>query len=325
MALQRIDLTLTELRCLAQSEGSGGSEPYLWTTFFAFGGERLPHQTGNLAMVTPAYDAFRVEFPNGVTSGEAVPVPAFVASAHFDMDLETAPKPKLVGCVAVLMEEDSTPQSSIVLGRIAYAKEIQAQLEALVSERIRTANYGDITNAEIEAIKSAVKAKVEEAVMSNQHFWDLPWQDDNIGFTYALFKYPRVDENDDDPTIEFQFFDLPEIANGSDRFALTGRLSIEALPPDVIDLCAPQRAALRAKEEELAGLQSRRAMLQTMLQNATPQQKAAIVDAIEATNALMGQVEAEIPDLQTALEECLPIDVGGQVVVEGNVVVNPGG
>ena len=64
MATQRINLTLTELRCLAQSEGSSGSEPYLWTTFFAFGAERLPFQTGNLGIATPAYDAFRAEFPS---------------------------------------------------------------------------------------------------------------------------------------------------------------------------------------------------------------------------------------------------------------------
>lgn len=327
MALQRINLTLTELRCLAQSEGSDGSEPYLWTTFFAFGGERLPFQTGNLAMKTPAYDAFRTEFPNGMTAGEAAPVPPFIASADFDMDLETVPQPKLVGCVAVLMEEDSTPHSSIVLGRIAYAKEIEAQLDALVSERIRTGNYGDITDAEIRAIKSGVKGKIEDAVGSNQSAWDIfRNQDDDIGFTYALFRYPKADD-EGGRKIEFQYFDFPEIANGSsDRFTLSGRLSIGAIPGESIDLCARQRAALKAKEDELSSLQTRKSLLQTMLQSAPPQQKAAIVDAIEATNALMSQVEAQIPDLRAALEACMAVGpIGNGPILDGDIEVNPGG
>lgn len=327
MAMQRINLTLTELRCLAQSEGSSGSEPYLWTTFFAFGGERLPFQTGNLAMITPAYDAFRAEFPNGMTAGEAAPVPPFVASAHFDMDLDTAPQPKLVGCVAVLMEEDSTPDSSIVLGRIAYSKEIQAQLDGLVSERIRTGNYGDITDEEIQAIKAAVQGKVEDAIGSDQSIWDVfRNQDDPIGFTYALFKYP-TEPDDHGRKIEFQYFDFPEVSSGSsDRFILTGRLSLEAIPTEPIVLCRTERAALKAKQDELSGLQTRRSMLQTQLQMAAPGQKADIVDAIEATNALMSQVEAQIPELQAALDACLPIDLGENgPVLDGGLVVNPGG
>ncbi len=122
MAIQRVTLRLTELRCVAQSEGSEGSQPYLWTTYFAFGAQPFPFQIG---IITPAYDAFRTEFPDNMKAGQATTIPPFIASASFDVDFDAAPSPKLVGCIAVLMEEDSTPHSSIVLGRIAYSKEIE--------------------------------------------------------------------------------------------------------------------------------------------------------------------------------------------------------
>jgi hypothetical protein len=62
MALQRVTVGLTELRCIAESDGSGSSEPYLWVTYFAVGAQPLPGQAGPVATITPAYDAFRSEF-----------------------------------------------------------------------------------------------------------------------------------------------------------------------------------------------------------------------------------------------------------------------
>src|SRR4051794_24066763 len=139
MALQRLTVQLTELRCLAQSE-SGGSEPYLWTTYFAFGARPLPFQSGPVGVITPSYDAFRSEFPNNMKAGQTALIPPFIASASFDMDLDSGPYPKMIGSIAVLLEEDSTPDSSIILGRIAYAKEIENQLNILVSKRLQTGN-----------------------------------------------------------------------------------------------------------------------------------------------------------------------------------------
>jgi hypothetical protein len=304
MALQRITVKLHELRCLSQSESGSGSEPYLWTTFFAFGGERLPFQTGNLAMITPAYDAFRSEFPNGMKAGSVATVPTFVASAHFDIDLDTVPRPKLVGCIAVLMEEDSTRQGDIVRGRIAYSKEIEAQLDALVSKRIQTGNFGPLTDAEIETIKSNVKSKVEDAVGSQQSIFDIfRDQDDNIGFTHAVFKHPA---GPGDLPISAQAFTCPEIVNGSDRFVLSGTIGVGAVPAQPVVLCASQRAAIKAKEDEIKGLQLRRLSLQQQLQTAPPSFKAALVDLIQETGEAIARAESELPALQDALEACLP-------------------
>ena len=305
MALQRIGIRLTELRCLAQSEGSGGSEPYLWTTFFAFGAQQAPLQTGLMQVATPSYDAFRTEFPNGIRAGGTALVPVFIASGYFDIDLDTAPHPKLLGAIAVLMEEDSTPETSIVSGRIAYSKEIEHQLNLLADARLRSGNFGSITDAEIKAIKDAVSAKVTKAVASGQSVWNVfRDQDDNLGFMYKTFSYPS-----DDPAAEIrhQFFDFRDSGPGtSNNFRLSGMIDIGPVQQQPVVPCAAQRAALKAKQDEIAGLQLRVQSLQNQLQHATPQQKGGLIQLITETNAAITDAQARLPTLQAELDACLP-------------------
>lgn len=316
MALQRVTLRLTELRCITQSE-SGGSEPYLWVTYFAVGAQPLPFQQGPVATITPAYDAFRAEFPDNVKAGQAMIIPPFLATASFDMDLDG--EHLLVGCIAVLMEEDDTPDSSIILGRIAYSKEIDKQLNDLVHKRLVAGDSSPLKDEELAAIKEAVKTKVEDAVGSNQSLWNIfTDQDDNLGFAFVGFS---------DSEIVSHFFDFPQIGSDTDanRFVLSGDLSIGAIPTDPIDLCKTQRAAVKAKEDEIDSLQGRVAILQSQLQHATPQQKAAIVDEIQETNALLTQAEGDLPALQAALEECQHRhDHAHDIHVEPGVVVDSG-
>jgi hypothetical protein len=312
MALQRVTLRATELRCVAQAEGSGGSEPYVWLTFFAVGAAARPGQTGPVAAVTQAYNSFRDDIPNHVKAGQAIALPPFASTASFDMDLDVS-TPKLVGCIAVLMEEDDTPASSIELGYIAYAKAIDQQLNEFVSKRIARLDFGPITDAEIAAIKNAVNAKVEAAIGSNQSWWNLfTDQDDNIGFTYKTFS---------DAEIHFQYFDFPEMVSGGNRFVLSGGVSLGRVPGETVDLCATPRAALKAKQDEIKGLQLQRTALQHQLQHATPQQKAAIVASIQALGEQIAQAEAQLPALQDALDACTSHHHHIPPVNDGSVVV----
>ena len=64
-------------------------------------------------------------------------------------------------------------------------------------------------------------------------------QDDIVGFVYKLFTATDATHSD----IKFQYFDFPEITSGSsNRFTLTGRLSLGRIPTPPVDLCAAQRA-----------------------------------------------------------------------------------
>jgi hypothetical protein len=297
-------MQLTELRCITQSEGGGGSEPYLWVTYFAHGVDPLPGRSGPVATNTPAYDAFRTEFPDGVRAGQAVPVPPFLATGSFDIDLDRTYKQ--VGCIAVLMEEDVTPQSSIILGRIAYAKEIENQLNLLATKRVQTGDAGPITDDELSAIRKAVTAKAEAAIGSNQSIWDFfRNQDDPGGFTYVAYGDEGLKELAESAS-RTKSMAFKEISNesGSDRYALSGIVSIAAPPGERIDLCATERAAVNAKEQQINWLQARRDMLQVELQHAAPQSKAAIVDEITATTEAITLAEQELAPLKAALDAC---------------------
>jgi hypothetical protein len=202
------------------------------------------------------------------------------------------------------MEEDSTPHSSIVLGRIAYAKEIDKQINELVAKRIQAGDEGPLTPEELNKIRAAVRSAVEKAIGSNQSIWDFfRDQDDDIGFTYATLGNDALNTLAADTKSEPLKFD--EITNdGSDRYALSGVVSIAPLPGQTVDLCAAPRAALKAKTDEIHSLQTRRSVLQQELHNAAPSQKAAIVAEIDATNDAITRAEEELPALESALEEC---------------------
>jgi hypothetical protein len=74
--------------------------------------------------------------------------------------------------------------------------------------------------------------------------------------------------------------------------------------PETIDLCATQRAAVKAKEAEIAGLESIRSGLKMQLQMAAPGQKADIVNEIERINGLQDQAEAALSALRDLLDRC---------------------
>jgi hypothetical protein len=303
MATQRFTLKIKQLRCIQESD-PGPSEPYIWVTYFALGPKIPQFQTGPLAMYTPAYDAFRTEFPDNVSAGSVVNVPTFIGSASFDMDLEM-PGPKLIGCVVILLEQDDTRNTDMVYGRIAYSKEMEKQLNALMQKRIQSGDSGDLTDAETDAIKSAVTSKVKSAVGSHQSVWDiLRDQDDSLGFTYKILPGNPVE------TIHAVSFDFPEIVTKddghiTDRYVLSGELTVAAVPGETVDLCAAQRAAVAAKKQEISALQGRVTALSSMLQHATPQQKSAIVHEIEETNNQISVAEGELAPLEAQLKKCI--------------------
>jgi len=293
MNLQRVTLRLRELRCIAQSE-RGGSEPYLWVTYFSLGAEPSPD---HVAVNTPAYQAFRSDFPDNVEAGQTIVIPPLLAEGSFDIDLDGPVK--LVGCIGVLLEEDETPDESISLGWSAYSHEIEKQLTDLIEKRIHDNNMSDLTDEELQTISDAVAAKVEAAVGSDQSIWDVfRDQDDTIGFTYASFMDADIYDRD---------FDFPQLKNkdGADVYVLSGGLSVGPVPSEPVDPCGAQRTSVAAKKDEIGGLQARVTALQTELQHAAPSHKGDIVREIEATNERIAQAEAELPALETALEDCV--------------------
>ena len=64
MAL-KVSMHLDQLSCIAESDGSSSSEPYLIVTYFWVDGRNIA-QPEPAATLTPVYDGYRTEMPNGV-------------------------------------------------------------------------------------------------------------------------------------------------------------------------------------------------------------------------------------------------------------------
>jgi hypothetical protein len=77
-----------------------------------------------------------------------------------------------------------------------------------------------------------------------------------------------------------------------------------------IELCPRERAAVKAKVDQIRGLLGEVTTLQEQLQHATPQEKSGIAAEITATNIEKARAEAELPALEAALKACLPKNFG---------------
>lgn len=294
----RVTFDLTGLRCIAESDARGGSEPYLWVTYFMVDGRTLGQPTP-VIVHTPAHDAFRRDFPDGVRAGQVVRVPSFIAQGSFEMELDAAPF-AMAGCVAVLLEEDETPEDAIIAGRVAYAKEIEAQLNALVRTRLRTLDKADITDAEVSAIRTAVNAKVKAAIrarlsLGQEVFGD---QDDMLGFAHVALIGEEIVAGD----LAFPEFGKPGSKN---RYQLLGRLSVApAVPPPPPDRCAGLRLAAQQRRQELEALRKQVELLQARLQAAAPAAKPGIIKQIEALAPRVIRAEEQLRVALAALRLC---------------------
>ena len=297
MAL-KVSMHLDQLSCIAESDGSGASEPYLIVTYFWVDGRNIA-QPEPAATLTPVYDGYRTEMPNGVREGTVLSVPSFIGNATFEVD----PGPldfMLAGAIALLWEEDETPLAAVLAGRNAFITGFREELNALIRTRIQSLDKGPVTPAEAEAIADALHSRIEDAIKSKLSIWQKLFddQDDLIGYTYVEFTGADIQSR------SFTFPLIPLDADGN-QFALTGHMDVEpARPRPTFDRCARPRAALRAKEDEIKGLQLMRASLQQQLQLASPSQKAALVQQIIALGARITALEAELPPLRAALTSC---------------------
>mgnify|MGYP001594798724 CR=1 FL=1 len=294
---------LHQLRCIKESDAKGGSEPYLWVTYFHVDSRTLG-QPEPMKTYTPQFTRFRQEFPDNVADGQVMDIPPTLRQFSAVIDPEDNLF-ALAGCVAVLLEEDETPQSAIENGQRAYAVEIHKQLNDLIKKRIPTLDSSPVKEEEIKIIKDAVQSKAKSAVKSSLTLRQKLFgnQDDFLAFAHVAFvgKDELVTKN----------FDFPELFNGdtpeksSNRFVLSGSLTVGPVPPPPpADPCADEKAALQKKKDEIKGFQLMRESLQKQLQTAGPAQKPGIIQQIKATADKITQLEAELPGLEAAVKAC---------------------
>ncbi len=287
-----VSLKLLSLRCMKESEG--GSEPYIWPMM-------ITHEDGAPILHVPTVDWAVKVLANDMKAGDSVAVPpeySFSLGQSFD-DKSKA----LVVFVVVLFERDALPRHAI-LKVLRYIEEKATALvtEKLVECRQSSGERIDLRNALVDRLDLLGVVKDDLSYLETVTTLGTPGQyDDPIGLTFwtlagAALKNRNID------------FDLSSSSTApSDQFTLTAQLNVRIILPDK---CAAQRAAFTHAQDVVKGLQGQREMLQIQLHHATPQEKSAIVAAINNVNAQLPAAEAALAQAKAALDACLAIEGG---------------
>jgi hypothetical protein len=214
--LLRIWLDLERIHCYDEGDGWGSAEPYLWTVFFKIDGESValtdaltlagsatvvgtPGSHGNLGD-TDVDAGDNIDIPSALGEWSAflspIPVPASL-QAFVGEDL-----PGVAGVVCVLMEEDNVTDDGAEAGHNALNAAVQGAIDDIIATR-SFANQ-EITQNEIDQYLDAVASAVEDAVKSQQGFFEDIWswlnKDDTIGSRVFFWTH---DELADGATIDF--------------------------------------------------------------------------------------------------------------------------
>lgn len=291
---------LDRCRCLVEHDGTGHSEPYIWTVLIwvddtTIGSGRI---VGSRA--PSEFQGARAVIRAGMRAGQEASLPPVQRSfAHRFEDGLTV---RRIGLVVVLLEEDETPDDAV---RAAY-KAFVRELPPAIADFIRSNGRGPETAAERGQIVAAVQPKVVaagrdalSAFEKLQVFLGSLDLDDQLAF--GTFFAEVGGGGPDDP------FTLRLIegsaANPKQHYEIDGRLELR--PPPAPDPCQAQADRVDRARVALDGLQSEIAGLQAELQNASPQEKPVILAQIRQIRRDLIPEAAQALDLaRTALARC---------------------
>jgi len=318
MQNKQFTFRLTTLKVVKQSDrGSGGSEPYLWITFFKMKDHLSAAELFGFAqpldvITKPQTMDFRELFPNNVGNGITIDIPPQVGVWQDKIDL-SAPY-AMLGCVAVLMEEDETTDKAIKAGYSKYRETIASELNTLIKSRLAQLNTTDLTEAEVEVLKEKVQSAVESEIKDNLSIWQKirgsRRQDDSIGVSYAVLTGSEIQSN---PNIHLPAIIVSFLNNSliTQNYELAGDLKITNIPLPSFDPCAPYKTAVAHKQKEIDGASALIRSLQQQLQSASPGAKPGLIRMIDAEQDKARLLRAELEVLEQRLQNCLstnPVD-----------------
>lgn len=195
----RVSYKLTTLECIDEADGAGDADPYMWAVYFKVDGDTVVLDNSFMLSGTATVVGTPGDHGNlgdTVEAGENQPIPASIGS--WSTTLRPIPTPipgvsagGMIGCIAVVNEEDSTPDQDIANGHQALNQEMQDQLDALIPT-LGLSNQAP-TPEDITAIQEAVEAAVLAAIEDGVDFWDVlaglfgNFMDETIGIARWIF------------------------------------------------------------------------------------------------------------------------------------------
>jgi hypothetical protein len=272
MALQST-VTLQTIRCLSQGESSG-SEPYIWP--FLASTATGPGSFDTTPTAAILADSRKV-IASSMKAGASAPLifPGNVVGHTFAEGQSECTQVLVVA----LMEADDNRVPSMQAGYQAYLDELRSQLGHKVLA-LKTAPPEE-RKIIIDEIKKAVKKKAKDAVVNSLSDWEKTKiligamdTDDFLAFDYALL--PNIEASAAPPQ-----FTLHLVGTGESQgfeFEIDGVVNVAQTEPN---RCQVEADAVAAAHQAIDALEGQIRLLQHQLHTATPQQKPAIIKAIE--------------------------------------------
>ena len=188
-----VKVTLSNIHCYDEGDSIGSAEPYLWTVFFKIDGDTAHVNTGMFLEGTATVVATPGNHgdlgPGGVDGGEDVPIPPELGEfstilTPIPVDGNTTTNlPGVVGCVVILLEQDSTPDHAVATGHQTLNDAVQQALNDLIP----TLHLGHTSPSDddIKKLTDKIGKQVEDAISDQVSIWDwlkvLGNMDDKIG------------------------------------------------------------------------------------------------------------------------------------------------
>ena len=271
----KVALELDTLSCVQETED--GSEPYIWPIVIA-------EEAGVTTQHVPHDDYAAIALASNIRAGQSVAVPQGMDSFLFHTfnNVSTG----LAVILVALFEKDASPRH----GSIAVLRHIEDRSRQFVQDRLAefrqsSGQRDDLRNALIARFDLAGAERDALSITERAVTAIMPGGfDDSIDFKVFAFSGPALTGRN---------ISVP-LNRASDRFTLTARIQLSTvLPPR----CQAERDAVAQAEAVVRGLQGQRHALQEQLHHATPQQKPAIIDAIQRI------AEVDLPPAEAALEQ----------------------
>jgi catechol 2,3-dioxygenase-like lactoylglutathione lyase family enzyme len=172
MALDQLHVSfnLKNIHCSDEGDGAGNAEPFLWVVYFkvdgdtVFVGNDLKLHGSATVVGTPGSHG---NLPGDVDAGDTFNVPSVLG--QWKTTLRPIPTPLagktvggLVGCLAILLEEDSTSDHDINVGHAALNAAVQTGIDKLI--KTLGISKQDVSDEEIAQLQATIQAKVEKAI-----------------------------------------------------------------------------------------------------------------------------------------------------------------
>ena len=208
-----IEFKLDHIYCHDEGDGPGNAEPYLWTVFFKVDGDTLVVNSDGPAapFLQGAPTVIGTPGNHGnlgttdVDEDDDVPVPAIIGEYRTILKPIPLTTPLLglsevggmIGCIAVLMEEDNTSNSAIALGHEALDRTVRDKLAKVLGTL--SISKSEPSEEDIAALTDQIGQAVESAVGHGVSVLD--WlvafgnMDDQIGSALFRFSHKQLEES----------------------------------------------------------------------------------------------------------------------------------